>query len=368
MWNILLNEHKVHIHFAHQTFKWSNEAKGNAAVYCVIIGYANYASAAPQLFEYDDVKAQPIARIVANINGYLVEGANVLIVKRSKPIVANIPEMSFGNMPNDGGHLLFTDEEKNAFVKAEPLAAKWFKELLSAHEYLHKERRWCLWLVDISPAELKAMPLVMERVEAVKKFRLASTRLATQNLAKYPTLFAEIRQPKTNFILIPLHTSENRAYIPMGFFDSNHIPNNSCSIVPNADLYLFGILSSAMHMAWVRYVCGRLESRYRYSNTIVYNNFPFPEATEAQRKRVIMAVEALLSTRSEFPGFSLAQMYDPLAMPAHLVKAHDLLDKVVDTVYSGKTFKNEAARIAFLFQLYETYTAPMFKVDKKKKS
>lgn len=368
LWNILFNEHKVHIHFAHQTFKWSNEAKGNAAVYCVIVGYANYASAAPQLFEYEDIKAEPVARTVANINAYLVEGANVLIVKRSKPIVANISEMLIGSKPTDGGHLLFTDEEKNAFVQAEPLAAKWFKELLSAHEYLHKERRWCLWLVDISPAELKAMPLVMERVEAVKKFRLESTKVPTQNLAKYPTLFAEIRQPKTNFILIPLHTSENRAYIPMGFFDSNHIPNNSCSIVPNADLYLFGILSSAIHMVWVRYVCGRIKSDFRYSNTIVYNNFPFPDASPAQRKRVVMAAEALLSTRSEFPGFSLAQMYDPLAMPAHLVKAHNLLDKVVDTVYSGKTFKNEATRIAFLFQMYETYTAPMFKVDKKKKS
>ena len=269
-------------------------------------------------------------------------------------------------MPNDNGNFLFSDKEKKEFIKQEPQAKKYFKPLLSSREYINGEKRWCLWLVEADPKELKTMPLVLQRIEAVKKYRLASTRKNTQELAEYPALFGEIRQPHSNFLLIPLNSSERRKYVPISLFSKNCVANNSCAVVPNATLYHFGIITSNMHMVWMKYSCGRLESRYRYSNQIVYNNFPFPqEVSETKKEKIKQLAQAVLDTRKEFPDNSLADLYDPNTMPAKLVKAHNLLDKAVDSCYSTKKFANERARIEFLFELYHNYTIGMEGLTKK---
>ncbi|MCC6700958.1 MAG: class I SAM-dependent DNA methyltransferase [Fluviicola sp.] len=368
LWGTLLNKFFIKIHFAHRTFKWSNEAKGNAAVYCVIVGFANFDSTKKLLFEYPDIKGEPIEITAKNINPYLVDAKDLFVEKRRKPI-CNIPEISFGSMPNDGGNFLFTDEEKHKFLEQEPAAEICFRPLLSAHEFLNGHNRWCLWLKDISPSDLKKLNLVSERVEKVKELRSASSRQATKKLADFPTLFGEDRQPDNEFVLIPLHSSENRKYIPMGFFDKNYIANNSCSFIKNSTFYHFGILMSTMHMAWVKTVCGRIKSDYRYSNELVYNNYPWPEnPTDKQKESIEKAAQKVLDARAEFPNSSLADLYDPLTMPPVLVKAHNELDKAVDAAYSKQDFSTDAKRMEFLFELYEKYTSGLFAAEKKTKS
>lgn len=363
LWNLLFNRYKCKIHFAHQTFKWSNEAKGNAAVYCIIVGFANFDTENKTIFEYSDIKGEPQAIKVKNINPYLKSGSDILITKKSNPI-CKVPAMSCGNMPLDGGFLLFSDEEKKAFLQKEPLAEKYIKSMISAREFLNNEPRWCLWLVDAKPDEIRKMPEVMKRVEGVKKFREASVRVSTQKAALTPTLFRDRNNPDS-FIVIPRVSSENRKYIPMGFGKEN-IANNSCHIIPNGDLYLFGHLMSEMHMTWVKYVCGRLESSFRYSKDIVYNNYPFPQnTTESNKKKVEDATKKVLEARANHTNSSLADLYDPLSMPLDLAKAHQALDKAVDLCYRPQAFVNETSRIEHLFSLYEEYTSPMFKTEKK---
>jgi hypothetical protein len=366
LWGQMMNKFNIKIHFAHRTFKWSNEAKGNAAVYCVIIGFANFDSSTKFIYEYEDIKGEPHELKAKNINAYLVDAKDVIITKSSNPI-CHVPKMSFGNMPLDGGNLLLSDEEKRAFLLKEPKAKKYIKPLISAHEFLNGEKRWCLWLVGADPSELKQMPDVLKRVDSVKKFRLNSTAPSTQKFALTPTLFRDRNQPET-YILIPRHSSENRQYIPMGFFDKTSIPSDSCLIIPNGNLYHFGILMSKIHMAWVKNVCGRLESRFRYSKDIVYNNFPWPESpSEKQKKAIEQAAQKILNIRKDFPESSLADLYDPLTMPHPLVKAHKELDKVADLCYRSQLFTSETNRIAFLFELYDKYTSGLFAVEKKKK-
>lgn len=366
LWNILLNQYQCKIHFAHQTFKWQNEAKGNAAVYCVIIGFANFDVSDKTIFEYADIKGEPQAVKVKNVNPYLTSGNDVLITKRSKPI-CNVSPMNFGNMPLDGGNLLLSDEEKEVFLQKEPNAQKYLKPLISAKEFLNNEKRWCLWLVDANPNDLRKMPEVMKRVEAVKNFRLASVAPSTQKFAATPTLFRDRNNPNS-FILVPSTSSENRQYIPIGFFDNKYIANNSCHIIPNGDLFIFGILTSIMHITWVKYVCGRLKSDFRYSKDIVYNNYPFPQnVSEAHKKKVEQAAEMVLTVRGRYAEASLADLYDPLSMPPDLVKAHQNLDKAVDLCYRPQAFVSELGRIEFLFNLYEQYSAPMFRAEKGKK-
>jgi hypothetical protein len=231
LWGQMLNKYNIKIHFAHRTFKWSNEAKGNAGVYCVIVGFANYDTANKSIFEYEDIKGEAHELQAKNINPYLIDAKDIFIEKRRKPI-SNVPEISFGSMPNDGGNFLFTDEEKNEFLAKEPKSEKFFKQLISAHEFLNGHKRWCLWLKNANPTELKEAKLVTERVENVRKLRAESTRQATQKLAAFPTLFGEDRQPESDYVLIPLHSSENRKFIPIGFFDKNSIANNSCDLPP----------------------------------------------------------------------------------------------------------------------------------------
>ena len=368
LWGQMLNKYKIKIHFAHRTFKWSNEAKGNAAVYCVIVGFANYDTINKSIFEYEDIKGEAHEIKAKNINPYLVDAKDIFVGKRRKPI-CNIPEISFGSMPNDGGNFLFTDEEKNAFIEQETKTEKFFRPLISAHEFLNGHKRWCLWLKNANPTDLKETKLVTERVENVRKLREESTRQATQKLAAFPTLFGEDRQPKSDYVLIPRHSSENRKYIPLGFFDENSIASDSCLFIEGAKLYHFGILMSSIHMVWVKNMCGRIKSDYRYSNELVYNNYPFPEnPNDKQVKAVETAAQKVLDARLEFPKSSLSDLYDPLTMPPVLIKAHNELDKAVDLAYRPQAFISEANRMVLLFELYEKYTADLFTKEKPKKA
>ena len=361
LWSHLLNQ-QIKIHFAHRTFKWSNEARGNAQVYCVIVGFAAFDATeknSKRLFDYETVTAEPMELRVENINPYLVDAAELIIPNRSQPL-CHTPEMIYGSKPTDEGYLLLSEEERIALLKKEPKAKRFIRPLISAHEFLNGEPRWCLWLTDTSPAELRELPEVMSRIQAVKTFRAKSKKAATQKLAEMPYLFGELRQPTSNYVVIPLHSSEHRKYVPMGFLTKEHILHNSCSAVPNATLYHFGMLTSAMHMAWMRQVCGRLKSDYRYSNNLVYNNFPWPEAvTEKQKAKVEQYAQAVLDARAAFPDSTLADLYDPNAMPKDLLKAHQKLDAAVEACYRPALFKTDLERLEFLFALYRKYTEPL---------
>ena len=368
IWQELYNNYKIKIHFAHRTFSWSNEAKGNAAVHCVIIGFGLEDIENKRVFDYVNIKGEPTERKVKNINPYLTEGNDLIILKRNQPI-CNIPEMLKGSQPTDGGNLLMTEEEKVEYVIQEPSGEKFIKPFISADEFLNGKKRWCFWLKDIQPNELKKLPLLSDRVSKVRKMRLSSTKQSTVKWADFPTLFTENRQPDTDYLLVPRVSSENRKYIPIGFFESSVIASDSCITIPNATLYLFGILTSEMHITWVKYVCGRLKSDYRYSNTIVYNNYPFPEnINDKQKQKVETAAQAVLDTRAKYPDSSLADLYDPLTMPPDLVKAHQILDKAVDLCYRPQPFVSELNRIEFLFSQYEALNAPLLKPEKKKRT
>jgi len=364
LWGQMLNKYNIKIHFAHRTFKWSNEARGNAAVYCVIIGFANYDTNSKSIFEYEDIKGEAHELKVKNINPYLVDAKDLFVNSRSN-VLCNVPKMSRGNSPYDAGNLIFTNEEAHDFLKKEPKATKYLKELISAKEFLNGRKRWCLWLINAEPSEIRELSLVQDRIRKVYEFRINSKGLETRKYASTPSLFRDLNNPDS-FIIIPRHSSENRKYIPMGFFTKEYIPSDSCMIIPNGNLYHFGVLMSTMHIAWVKYVCGRLESRFRYSKDIVYNNYPWPDSPiDKQVKAIETAAQKVLNVRLLFPNSSLADLYDPFTMPAALVKAHSELDKSVDLAYRPQPFINETKRIEFLFELYDEYTAGLFMEGKK---
>lgn len=375
LWKPLMNRLGIKIHFAHRTFKWNNEAKGNAAVFCVIVGFGNYDISNKLLFEYEDIKGEAHQIKAKNINSYLVDAKDIFIENTSSPI-CDVPKMNFGSMPRDGGHLVFTKEEVHQFLEANPNAEKWIRPYTGAQEFLNGYVRYCLWLNDISPSELKGLPGVLDRVEKVKSFRLASKAASTRKFAQTPTLFCQIAQPKTDFLLIPRVSSERRSFIPIGYIDSHTIANDQVLTVPSATLYHFGVLTSTMHMAWVKVLCGRLKSDYRYSKDIVYNNFPWPDKPiDKQIKVVSDLAQRVLDVRGKHQQVveskgevSLAHLYDPLTMPPDLVKAHQELDKAVDLAYRPQPFTSEAKRMEFLFELYEKYTADLFTKEKIKKS
>jgi len=348
VWKPLYELFGIHIDFGYRTFKWSNEAKGKAAVHCVIVGFsiANKSERAI----YDDTK-----KVLANnVNPYLVDAPDVFIESRSNAL-CDIPNMVYGNKPTDGGHLFIGADEYNDFIVKEPNALKYIRRIYGATEYINNIERYCLWLVDAAPSDLKKMPLVMERIDKVRKFRLESPKKATQDSASSPTLFQEIRHPKDDYIIVPRHSSENRRYIPLGFVSSNIIVNDAVLIIPSATLYHFGILTSNVHMVWVRAICGRIKSDYRYSKDIVYNNFPWPEVTDEQKAAIESLAQTVLDARAQFPDSSLADLYDPLTMPSELLKAHRNLDRAVMKLY-GFTAQNtpdEAACVARLMELYQ---------------
>lgn len=262
-------------------------------------------------------------------------------------------------MPNDGGNLLLSDDEKTELLSTEPAAMKFIRPLLGSHEFINGIKRWCLWLKKAQPEELRQLSHVMGRVRLVREYRSKSNRMATKALADTPTLFGEIRQPTSSFVLVPRHSSEGRSYVPFGFFGPEDIVHDSCSSVPNATLYHFGVLSSAMHMAWMRTVCGRLKNDFRYSNTLVYNNFPWPQSTPAQAQAIEEATQGILDARAAFPDSTLADLYDPNTMPPELMRAHRTLDKAVDAAYRKQPFDTERSRVEYLFGLYQQLTAPL---------
>lgn len=360
----------IHIRFGHRTFQWSNEGKGIAAVHCVIVGFGLSEPKQRVLFSYgDNIKGEPTSFAARNINPYLVDAPTIFIEKRRTPICA-APEMTRGSSPVDGGNLLMNDADKALLLQAEPQAEKWIAPYLMGDEFINNISRWCLWLKGVTPAELRAMPQVMRRVEAVKEMRLASTKAATVELANTPTLFGEIRQPVSpRYLAIPKVSSERRRYIPIGYLDAKVICGDKIFFVSDANLFTFGILNSTMHNAWMRTTCGRLKSDYSYSNTIVYNNFPWPTTpNEKAIGGVEAAAQSILDAREMYPESSLADLYDPTAMPPELVKAHAALDKVVDAAYGYKGGKDDAARVAYLFERYQELTSLLPTEKSKKKA
>jgi hypothetical protein len=368
LWKNLFNSFRIKIDFAHRTFKWTNEARGQAAVFVVIIGFSKIDVKNKIIWDYETPTSEAHEISAKNINPYLVDAADIFIVSRSKPL-CNVPEISFGNMPNEGGHFLLDDDEKQKLVSDFPCSAKFIKPLLSADQFINGENRWCIWLLDSEPAEINQCAGVKTRINLVKQMRENSKRKATRKLSETPSLFGEIRQPRKNYILIPRHSSERRKYVPMGFFSPNFIVSDSCLAIDDAKLYHFGILTSEMHMSWMKSVCGRIKSDFRYSNTVVYNNFPWPKNPgEKNTKAVEENAQQVLDVRAKFPESSLADLYDPLTMPAELVNAHEELDKSVDLCYRPQPFTTEANRIEYLFALYNEYTAPLTAKKKKKTS
>jgi len=368
LWGQMLNKYGIKIHFAHRTFKWNNEAKGNAAVYCVIVGFANFDTNNKVIFEYEDIKGEAHQIKAKNINPYLVD-AKDLIIKKTSNSISDIPKIKFGNQPIDGGFLLMTEEEKNEAIRTEPFIEKYIRRYVGSVEFINNTPRYCLWLKNAEPSDLRKSNFIQERLKRVKEFREISTRKDTRELAHNPSQFAFVSHNETEYIIIPSVSSERRKFIPMGFMPSNVIASNLCLIVPNATLFHFGVLTSSMHMAWVKTVCGRLKSDYRYSASIVYNNFPFPkEPTEKQIQAIEEKAQKVLDVRASFPNSSLADLYDPLTMPPNLTKAHNELDKAVDLAYRPQAFTSEANRMEFLFDLYEKYTADLFTKEKSKKT
>ncbi len=422
VWKPLYDRFGVQIDFAHRTFRWDSEASAKAHVHCVIIGFSCIGdnatiggrrilasakacnnggkadagsiapqSVAPKKLIFTDGKPQ----VAKNISPYLIDAENVFVESNKKPICA-VPEMLKGSSPVDGGGFFLDDEQYADFIKQEPKSQKFIKKFLGAREFLHNENRWCLWLVGITPNEINSLPLVRDRIQEVKEFRLKSTKEATQKFADYPTRFMEMRQPETNYILVPRHSSENRRYIPLGFMTSNVICGDANNMIPNATLFHFGVLTSSVHMAWVRAICGRIKSDYRYSNDIVYNNFPWPMGDKMGGgasgltmnnnntvrqdasppianivrqdasppnpppnlccEKIEKTAQAILDARALYPDSSLAALYDELTMPPELRKAHQTNDRAVLEAYGLPKDITEPEIVAHLMAMYKELT------------
>lgn len=352
LWSWML-KNGVIINFAHRTFKWKNEASGQAAVHCVIIGFALHEPTQRRLFDYDTPVSEPHESTATNINPYLVDAGDILLSKRTRPISSGVSKMDFGSMANDGGALLLNDDERIAMLGEDIAAAPFIRPFFQVDEFLHDQKRWCLWLDGVAPSAYRKIAPIMRRIAECKKTRLKSTRDVTRELANSPGLFGENRQPSGEYLLVPAHTSEFRRYIPMGFISPSVICGNANLMVPGATLYEFGVMSSLMHMAWVASVCGRLESRFRYSAQIVYNNYPWPEGvTEKQRNAIEVAAKRVIDSRKAHKESTLADLYDPLATPSDLSQAHRALDRAVDAAYSKRIFKSDADRVAYLLGKY----------------
>ncbi len=348
LWRHILQERGMKINFAYRTFKWANETKDTAAVHCVIVGFSGQKTPC-RLFD-----EQGGEHSVSRLNGYLIEADDVFIDNRQTPL-CNVPVIIKGNQPTDDGNLLFTEEEYRQFISATPEAAPLFRKILGAKEFLHNISRYCLWITPDKLSLAHRLAPVKERIAAVREFRLKSPKAATRKCAESPWRFQEIRQPESDYILIPRHSSENRRYVPFGFLGHETIVSDAVTIIPNATLYHFGVLTSAMHMVWMRTVAGRLKSDYRYSNKVVYNNFPWASPGDKQREKIEACAQAVLDARALYSGSSLAELYDPLMMPPELRKAHSKLDAAVDAAY-GRKFADDSDRVTHLFALYQKLT------------
>ena len=355
IWQPLFERFNIHIDFAFRTFRWDSEADIKAHVHCVIIGFSSV------IGELDS----PLKRIYIsdlqsvtanNINAYLIDAPDTWINSRSKPLY-DVPDMIYGSKPTDGGFLFLKEDEYNEAIQKEPALHKWIKPIYGSEEYINNKKRYCLWLVDITPQELRSSPFLLERVNKVREFRLSSTKAATRESANTSWLFQEVRYSKSDYIVVPRVSSERRRYVPIGFLTPDILVNDAMQFIPNATLYHFGVLTSNVHMAWMRVVCGRLEMRYRYSKDIVYNNFPWPTPTEEQKARIEQTAQAILDARAKYPDSSLAALYDDVTMPAELRKAHQDNDRAVMRAYGfvpGKTSESEC--VAKLFEMYQELT------------
>lgn len=367
LWNELFKHYHLKIHFAHRTFAWESEARGKAHVHVVIVGFGAVDCDHKRIYEYDSETGQVTVSDIRNISPYLLEGSDIAILSRSFPL-SPAPQIVFGNMPNDGGHLILDETEKIELIKKAPESSKFIRPFVGAVEFIHGKNRWCLWLKGVSPAEFRKLPEIVERIERVRQDREASPRETTRELAKYPALFGEIRQPSSSYLVIPKTSSERRRYIPIAILMPEVISSTELQMIPDFTIFHFGILTSSMHMAWTRQVCGRLKSDYRYSNKLVYNNFPWPESpTDKQRAAVESAAQAVLEARKWHPNSTLADLYDPLSMPPNLVKAHVHLDRAVELCYRPQLFDNDRQRVEYLFALYEKLTAPLIPQPPKRR-
>ncbi len=350
VWKPLYDRFHVQIDFAYRTFKWESKASDMAVVHCVIVGFSQEGSKNEKIIYDGNLK-----QVVVNISPYLMDAPDVFVESRNEPLM-NITEMVYGNKPTDGGFLFLTPDERKQALEIDPQIGIYIKPVLGATEFINNKERYCLWLVNVSPSILRTSKFIMERVNNVRRFREASPKKQTIESAQTPTLFQEIRQPSSSYLLVPRVSSENRRYIPMGFISSNVIASDSVQIVPNATLYHFGVLESNVHMAWMRVVAGRLKSDYRYSKNIVYNNFPWPSPTPEQKAKIEQTAQGILNARALYPDSSLADLYDQLTMPPELRKAHQENDRAVMQAYGFSTKLTETDCVSALMQQYQKLT------------
>ena len=377
LWRPLIERYGIKINFAHRTFKWSNEARGKAAVHCVIVGFATHDTKDKIIFDYDDISGEPHVIAAGAINAYLTDGPHVLLENRSSPL-CNVSPMRFGSMARDGGHLILDEAEVREILSNYPGAGEFIREYVGADEFINGHKRYCLWLAGASPQKISRINPIRERLDAVRNFRLASKADSTRKMAATPSVFGQMAQPDTSYLLVPRVSSERRRYIPIGFKNAEVIANDRSLLVPDATMYEFGVINSLMHMAWTSYTCGRLKSDYTYSKDIVYNNFPWPEiADDKHRAAIEAAAQGVLDARAQFPDSTLADLYDPLTMPPALLKAHAALDKAVDAAYiaaekaAGRKppkLGTDAERVAFLFERYQALTSLLPAAKAKKQA
>ena len=353
IWRYLFNKFDIQIQFAYQTFKWTSESSKSAAVHCVIIGFTNTNNLKTPRYLY---MSDNYRKEAYNINAYLVDSDNIFIEKRSNPL-SNCDKMIYGSEPREGGFLLLNEDEKNELVIETPVVSQYIKRFVSADDYINNKVRYCLWLEDADISIIRKSKIIMERLKCCKEFRENSKQKQAHDAANTPGLFASPRQPKTDYLLIPVVSSENRKYIPIGYVNKDIIASNACFTISNSSLYTFGIITSNVHMAWMRTVCGRLEMRYRYSNTIVYNNFPWCNPTEEQKAKIEQTAQAILDARALYPDCSLADLYDELTMPVELRKAHQANDKAVMQAYGFSIKMTESECVAELMKMYQELTS-----------
>jgi hypothetical protein len=365
LWPILFDRCDLEITFAHRTFAWGSDARGVAHVHVVIVGLCRRTQEPPikRLFSYDDLRGDPTESKHGALTAYLLDAANLrnghlVVEERSRPL-CDVPQLVIGSKPIDGGQYIFGGDELRLFLQHEPRAEKYLHPFIGSEEFINGGERWILNLHNVAPEELRSMPAVMERVAAVRKMRLESRSLPTQKLAETPTHFHVTVTPDRPFLVIPEVSSERRAYVPIGWVEPPTIPSNLVRVLVDADLWHFAVLTSAMHMGWLRQIGGRLESRYRYSIGIVYNTFPWPDVTDEQRAKIRIVAQSVLDARAEFPNSTLADLYDVDVMPHQLRKAHQDLDKAVDKLYRPAAFTGDRDRVEHLFGLYERLIAPL---------
>ena len=350
IWKPLFEQYSIHFDFAYRTFRWDSEADIKAHVHCVILGFSVSGNRTKRIYLSD---SQTIP--AANINGYLMDAPDVFIENRKKPL-CNVPEMIKGSSPVDGGNLIIEAKDYEDFIHRDPNSKQFIRRMAGAEDFINNKLRYCLWLENASPADLRRCPLIMERIANVREMRLNSSKEATRKFADYPTRFMECRQPQTDYLIFPRHSSEKRRYIPIGYVSADIICNDSANVVPSASLFHFGVLTSNVHNAWMRVVCGRLEMRYRYSNTIVYNNFPWCQPTDEQKARIEQTAQAILDARAKYPDCSLADLYDEVTMPPELRRAHQENDRAVMAAYGFSTKMTESECVAELFKMYQSLT------------